>query len=152
MFDIDVKDGGYGEHAVWNTLIKCPTVKTILDVRDDKNYQAADIDFLVQTIKLQIIPVEVKTDFKAHETGNIVYELTTSGNEGCFAKTKARYIAYFIPRIQMVHMIRMSKLREYIKQIQPKEVRMGDYATGYLLKISDLKEKGIIETTYEGVV
>ena len=91
-----LKNGGYGEHAVWNMFNKMPKVRSVVDVREDKMFQSLDIDFLVENIDRQFSTIEVKTDYKAHETGNIVYEVTTSGNIGCFEKTKAKYKAYFV--------------------------------------------------------
>ena len=151
-FEQSLKNGSYGEHAVWNVLIKRPNVKTILDVRDDKNFQSMDIDFLMQTTDLQVVPIEVKTDYQAQETGNIVYELTTSGNIGCFEKTQAWYVAYFVPKKQEVHMIYVKRLRDFIKNHNLNVIRMGDYATGYLLPIEELKKNGVIVKTYEDVV
>ena len=151
-FEQSLKNGSYGEHAVWNVLIKRPNVKTILDVRDDKNFQSMDIDFLMQTTDLQVVPIEVKTDYQAQETGNIVYELTTSGNIGCFEKTQAWYVAYFVPKTKQVHMINVKALRKFIELNKPKEIRMGDNATGYLIPIANLIKAKVINHTYEGVM
>ena len=155
MFEDSLKEGGVGEHTVWNLLTdneKNPDIRFVFDVRKDKNYQKMDIDFLVENTNRQVIPFEVKTDMQAHETGNIVYELTTSGNVGCFVKTLAHVIAYYVPGNKQVHMIRVKKLREYVNKANLNEVRMGDNATGYLLPIEDLKNKGVIEKTFEGVM
>lgn len=152
MFEECLKTGGYGEHAIWNLFIKSPKVKSIVDVRDDKHFQELDIDFLVENLERQFTSIEVKTDFKAHETGNIVYEVSTSNNIGCFEKTQAQFIAYFIPESRQVHMISVSALRRYIDQVHPKEIRMGDNATGYLLPIEDLIKSKVIKITYEGVM
>ena len=151
-FDECLMTGGYGEHAVWNILTNQPKVRVIVDVRKDKRFQAKDIDFLVEDEKQQFTSVEVKTDFKAHETGNIVYELTTSGNVGCFEKTQADYIAYFVPKTKQVHMINVKALRWYIEQVKPSEIRMGDNATGYLIPIANLIKAKVINHTYEGVM
>ena len=152
MFDECLKTGGYGEHAVWNRLIKSKSVRSIVDVREDKNFQDKDIDFLVENIDRQFTPIEVKTDFKAHETGNIVYEVSTSNNIGCFEKTQASFIMYFIPGSQQVHVLSVKALRTYIEQTHPKEIKMGDNATGFLLPIEELRKSGVIKGTYEGVM
>lgn len=152
MFDESLKYGGYGEHAVWNLFIKQSWVKDIVDVRDDPHFQEQDIDFLLENNKRHFCPIEVKTDFKAHETGNVVYEVTTSGNIGCFEKTKARWIAYFIPKKRVVHLIDVAALRTYIHDIQPEKRKMGDNATGFLLPIADLEKAKVIFKTYEGVI
>lgn len=152
MFDDCLKTGGYGEHAVWNRLIKSKTVRSIVDVREDKAFQEKDIDFLIENLDRQFTPIEVKTDFQAHKTGNIVYEVSTSGNIGCFEKTEAKYIMYFIPESQQVHVLSVQALRKYIEDVKPKEIKMGDNATGFLLPIEDLRKHKVIKGTYEGVM
>ena len=152
MFANDLKAGGSGEHAVWNLFTKMQKVRNVVDVRDDKDFQEKDIDFLVENLDRQFTPIEVKTDFKAHETGNLVYEVTTSGHIGCFEKTQAKYIAYFIPKAEEVHLVDVKKLRSYIHSTQPEPRDMGDNAKGFLLPIEDLKKNKVIVTTYEGVI
>ena len=106
---------------------------------------------LVENNKRQFTAVEVKTDFKAHETGNLVYELSTSGNVGCFEKTNAKFIFYYIPRLRVVHVLSVSLLRKYVNERDLEAVKMGDYATGYLIPITDLEKTGVIKRTYKGV-
>lgn len=151
MFDKDLKDGEIGEHVVWNLLQKSSKVRNIVDVRQDKVFQSQDIDFFVENFDRQFTPIEVKTDFKAHETGNIVYEISTSGHLGCFEKTKAAYIYYYIPVSKIVYMIDVVALRTYIHQLRPEEKKMGDNATGFLLPIKDLLNAKVIKYTYKNV-
>ena len=151
-FQDSLREGGYGEHAIWNLFIKQPWVRNVVDVRDDKDFQEKDIDFLIEDRNRQFTPVEVKTDFKAHETGNIVYEATTSNHIGCFEKTQAKYIMYFIPEKKEAHMIDVVALRTYLHEVRPEEKKMGDNSTGFLLPIEDLKMRGVIRRTYEGVM
>lgn len=152
MFSEDLKEGGYGEHAIWNLFIKQPWVKSVVDVRDDKDFQEKDIDFLIEDKNRQFTPIEVKTDFQAHETGNIVYEVSTNNNIGCFEKTQAKYIMYYIPKSRVAHMINVIELRSYLHKVRPEEKKMGDNATGFLLPIKELVENGVIKRTYEGVM
>ena len=151
MFEESKNNGEYGEHTVWNLLMKTDDVRSVVDVRNDKHFQECDIDFLVENNKRQFTAVEVKTDFKAHETGNLVYELSTSGNVGCFEKTKAKFIFYYIPRLRVVYVLSVSLLRKYVNERDLEAVKMGDYATGYLIPITDLEKTGVIKRTYKGV-
>lgn len=74
----DMKKGELGEALVWNYLVNKDTIRQVTDVRKDKRYfNKEDVDFLVQTWNNWIYKVEVKTDFKAHETNNIFYEVST---------------------------------------------------------------------------
>jgi hypothetical protein len=151
-FEQSLATGGYGEHAVWNILTNQPKVRVVVDVRKDKRFQEKDIDFLVENTDQQFTSIEVKTDFKAHETGNIVYEATTSGHIGCFEKTQADYIAYFVPKSKKIYMIHVKALRTYLHQIKPEPVKMGDNATGFLIPLKDLEDNKVIKMVYEGVM
>ena len=151
MFSESLKEGEIGEHVVWNLLQKQSNIRSVVDVRQDKGFQEQDIDFLVENTKRQFFTVEVKTDFKAHETGNLVYELSSSGNIGCFERTQAKYIMYYIPASNVVHMIDVQELRTYIHKVRPEERLMGDNATGFLIPLLDLKREKVITYTYKGV-
>lgn len=151
-FEESKKYGEYGEHAVWNILSNESWVRNIVDVRQDEGFREQDIDFLVENLHRQFAGVEVKTDFKAHETGNLVYELTTSGHIGCFEKTQAKYIAYIVPKSHKVYLISVDSLRDYTRKNNLKEIRMGDNATGYLIPLGDLESDGVIVKTFEGVM
>ena len=152
MFSESLKEGESGEHLVWNILSKSKDVRSIVDVRQDKAFQEMDIDFLVEDGDRQFTPIEVKTDFKAQDTGNLVYEVQTSGHLGCFEKTQARFIYYYIPAQKVVYVIGVKAWRTYIHQVKPEERKMGDNATGFLLSIKELKEAKVIKKTYEGVM
>ena len=152
MFSESLKEGETGEHAVWNVLIKQKWIRNVVDVRDDKNFQEQDIDFWIENTERQFASVEVKTDYKAHETGNIVYEVQTSGSLGCFEKTKAKYIAYYIPANKVVYLINVVNLRTFIHKLRPEERSMGDSARGFLIPIKDLERAGdVIVRKFEGV-
>lgn len=152
MFSESLKEGESGEHVVWNLLQKQKNVRSVIDVRLDRGFQSKDIDFLVEDDQRQFFTVEVKTDFKAHETGNLVYELSTSGNIGCFEKTEAKFIFYYIPANKTVHMIDVIALRTYIHKVRPEERKMGDNATGFLIPIQDLTKAKVIKKTIKGVM
>lgn len=152
MFSESLREGESGEHVVWNLLQKSDTVRSIVDVRLDKEFQDKDIDFLVENNKRQFTSIEVKTDLKAHETGNLVYELSTSNHIGCFEKTEAKYIMYYIPASKIVHMIDVRELRNYVYTNRPDEIRMGDNATGFLIPLKDLIKANVIKRTYKGVM
>ena len=151
MFNESLKEGAMGEHVVWNLFNKHPGVRSVVDVREDKGFQEKDIDFLIEDTHRQFTPVEVKTDLKAHETGNIVYELSTSTHMGCFEKTQAKYIMYYVPHDKTVYRIDVKALRTYINEKRPEEKDMGDNATGFLIPIKDLQTHGVIKQTYKGV-
>lgn len=151
MFEKSLKEGEYGEHTVWNLLQKQPKVRNVIDVRDCIKHQEKDIDFLVETINRQFYSVEVKSDYKAHESGNMVYEFSSSGKLGCFERTEADFIFYFIPQNREVHMVNVKALRQYVRKTRPEERKMGDASTGFLLPIKDLIKNKVIKYTYTDV-
>jgi hypothetical protein len=151
MFNESLTEGASGEHVIWGLLSKNDKVRSIVDVRQDKGFQEKDIDFLVESVDRQFTPIEVKTDFKAQDTGNIVYEVSTNGNMGCFEKTQAKFIYYYIPALKVVHVLGVKSLRTYLHSVKPEEVKMGDNATGFLIPISDLQKANVIKGTYKGV-
>lgn len=138
-----------GEFAVWNYFNSLKTVKEILDVRDDKRFQQMDVDFLLLDVNRQVSWIEVKTDFRADKTGNFVYETSTSGNIGCFEKTRADVIAYYVPSSNNLYLLNVSALRNYVRTHELKTVKMGDNATGYLLDIGDLERTNVISSRVE---
>ena len=152
-FENSLKNGGIGEHVFWNHYIHMEDVRSIVDVRDDRQFQEYDVDFLVEVRNRQFLWYEVKTDFKAHETGNIVYELSTAGHIGCFEKTKAQYIAYYVVHSEILYIISVKCLRQFVRfPVEPlQKVKMGDHAEGYKLPIADLIKYKVIKQIFEGV-
>lgn len=150
-FKESLKDGGVGEHVIWNLFIKMDNVRNVIDVRDDKFFQEADVDFLVEQTNRQFTWIEVKTDFKAHETGNICYELSTNGNMGCLEKSKAKYVVFYLPLAETAYLTDLRALRTYIYTLHPKVVRAGDNAECVLVKIDELIKEKIIVRTWKGV-
>lgn len=151
-FNESLKSGLIGELIVWNALGHLESVKRVIDVRDDKRFQMMDVDFLVEMSSRQYIWLEVKTDYKATETGNIAYELRTSGNIGCFEKTKADVIAYYVPTSGYIYLIKAKELRMYVRNANYPIRRMGDASEGYLLPISELERDGVIYYEYQAEV
>ena len=80
-----------------------------------------------------------------------MYEVSTSGHIGCFEKTKATYIYYYIPARKVLYMIDVKGFRTYLQKARPEEKKMGDNATGCLIPIDDLIKARVIKHTYEGV-
>ena len=151
-FKDSITTGGIGEHVVWNVLNNKPNVRQVVDVRLDKRFQEMDVDFMIENNQRQFYYIEIKTDQHGHETGNIVYEKTTSGNIGCLEKTKADYIFFYIVGSQKLLIVRIDKLREYIKKNKRlRLIPMGDNGECYLLNIDDLRRQKVIEEEMEGI-
>lgn len=142
-FQKDLKVGKAGEDVVLDFLKVNGSTKNVLDVREDKLFQELDIDFIQETLYSELRKIEVKTDTLAHKTGNLAYEHTSNkyyNTLGCFEKTKADYIFYYLSEIKSVYILKVSELRNYVRlnKNRLREVSMGDSALGYLIKLEDL--------------
>lgn len=141
-FELDLDRGKSGEEIVLEWLKANPNVKNIIDVREVQGCQEEDVDFII-FLQNDIIKLEVKTDFMAHNSGNIPFEIISNveaNTKGCLAKTKADFVCFYIYENKEMLFIPMVKLRRYIKQNEStlRYTVMGDNAEGYLLKIKDL--------------
>lgn len=137
-FAEDLSEGKVGEKIVRSVLESSGKFEHVLDCSDDKYFQSKDIDILGFASDGHIAKYEVKTDRKAHETGNIVWEQTTSGNIGCLAKSEADFIMYYIEGNGRIYCFNTSRMRAFVKRKNQRLVRMGDNAEGYLLNIKEL--------------
>lgn len=146
-FKIDLKVGKIGEEKCLNFLNENEKVYETVDVRNDKFWQMHDVDFIATLKNGEIIKIEVKTDTLAHITGNIAYEHTSNKynkSMGCFKKTKADFIFYYLSQTDELYQINMEMLRQYVDEHEFKDVNMGDMALGYLINIKILKENEIM--------
>lgn len=137
-FAEDLSFGREGEAVVRNLLESSGNFESIIDCSNDKYFQQKDIDVLALVNDGHIAKYEVKTDRKAHETGNIAFELATNGNIGCLAKTEADYVMYYIEGNGKLYCFNARQMRRYLRQNRFKLYRMGDNAEGYLLNINQL--------------
>lgn len=145
----DVKRGNIGELVVYDYLMGLENIKAILDVRKDKRYfNKEDVDFLIMDLKNNIYKAEIKTDYKAHETNNIFYEIQTLQDKGCFNRTKSDIVYYYIPESNVLLRIDVYKIKKYVSDNRNilKLISGGDYGTsGYLLNIDDLEKADILK-------
>lgn len=137
-FEKDLQFGEIGERVAWLELLESPKIKQVMDVRHDQFFQDRDIDFLTLKPNGDVDRWEVKTDRQAHQTGNIVFETKSNSNEGCLARSQAQWIWYHLEATGEDIIIDFAKLKGYVLHKQPKEVPMGDNASGYLLNIQEL--------------
>lgn len=137
-FAEDLSFGREGEAVVRNLLESSGNFDYVIDCSNDKYFQQKDIDVLALVNDGHIAKYEVKTDRKAHETGNIAFELATNGNIGCLAKTEADYVMYYIEGNGKLYCFNARQMRQYLERHRFKLYRMGDNAEGYLLNINML--------------
>lgn len=146
-FADSIKYGNLGELIVIDYFVHHKGIKEVFDVRDDKRFQNMDVDFLLMNLDRSVTWLEVKTDFRADETGNFVYECISSKYQnsiGCFEKTQSDIIGYYVPNSGKLYLINTNALKNYVRTHSLKEIQMGDNALGYLLEIGDLERTGVI--------
>tara|TARA_Y100000310_G_scaffold342145_1_gene443984 strand:+ start:74 stop:604 length:531 start_codon:yes stop_codon:yes gene_type:complete len=97
-----------------NSISKTINVK---NVEDDKNYQKNDIDLVwnyKKDNKELMISVEVKTD--KYTTGNFWLETLSNKKlktQGCFVKSKARYLFYYFTGWDSMYIIPLKRAKEW---------------------------------------
>lgn len=137
-----LRDGTVGEYITWNRFIKEPWCKQIVDVRDDAFFREMDVDFLLEDKDRQFHWLEVKTDSMTARTGNIAYEKTSNkriDSTGCFEKTRAEWIAYYVPDLQKIFLLSADALRGMANSGRFPLIDMGDNALGYLIPVETIK-------------
>ena len=144
-FHSDINIGQKGENIIYDYLMNHPSTDNVINVSNDKWFQQFDIDFVQINGSGDVNKIEVKTDRLAHKTGNMVYEIWSDRriySKGCFEKTEADYIFYFLINTNIIYIFDTLELRDWVKKHETKlnRTNMGDYAVGYLIPLNDLKE------------
>lgn len=157
-FQKDLEFGKKGEGLMRKRILG---FKNIVDVRDISNSRKGiddDIDFELLYADGHTSTVEIKTDLMAHKTGNFAYEEYSHKNPGCFARTKADHILYFIYQTGEVYVLNPVKFRAFIAEMKQDKKKaaslrvratgMGEGAFGYLVPIAVLKKTDVFEAMF----
>ena len=144
-FHSDSEIGNKGENIIYDYLWKHKSTLKIVDVSRDEWFQQFDIDFLQIDIQNNINKIEVKTDRLADKTGNMVYEIWSDRRiyaKGCFEKTEADYIFYYLINTKVLYIFNTQELRTWVNKHENElwQTYMGDFAIGYVIRLSDLKD------------
>ena len=149
-FVTDIQIGNNGEKIIYDYLIRHPSTFNVINVSNDVWFQQFDIDLIQITTDYDINKIEVKTDRIADKTGNMVYEVYSDKRtytKGCLEKTEADYIFYYLINTNILYIFNTHELRQWILEHQ-RELRlseMGDFALGYVIPLSKLKDISIKE-------
>lgn len=111
--------GKRGEEHIIEYLNNSDNVKKIVDVRDIREYQKMDVDFLVTFADGIERKIEVKTD--TYKSGNIYYEVISSEESdtlGCFEKTEADYLFYYFVNWGYLYILGMGEYRKWFQEKQ----------------------------------
>lgn len=112
----------------------------IVDVSDDSAWRKLGIDRVLKLPDGRKVPVEYKTDFIAHRTGNLIFEtvsVDTTGAPGWGLSSKAEYLVYLLAETKVVYLIWLPELRRWvlarIKRFREVVADNGSYRTLSLL-------------------
>ena len=116
-FNKSINVGDYGEQIIKSYFKKNPNVSNVTDVSQDKKYQDADIDFLVELKNGENISVELKTD--TYDTGNIFYEAISNKEYnvlGCMIKSKAKCLFYYFIKTKELYIIDFKAYKKWVNK------------------------------------
>ena len=137
--------GQNGENIIYDYLMNHPSTDSVINVSNDTWFQQFDIDFIQVDGNGGVNKIEVKTDRLADKTGNMVYEYWSDRRTfsvGCFEKTQADYIFYYLINTKVLYIFNTQKLREWVHKRKDKlwQTCMGDFALGYVIPLNELKD------------
>ena len=145
MFNTDIQIGNKGENIIYDYLMNHPSTDSVVNVSNDMWFQQFDIDFIQVDGNGGVNKIEVKTDRLADKTGNMIYEYWSDRrifSVGCFEKTQADYIFYYLINTKVLYIFNTQELREWVHKRKDKlwQTCMGDFALGYVIPLNDLKD------------
>ena len=151
------KLGRIGEAVAESYFNSLDTVKISYSVRNQKEFQAKDIDLIVEREDSNTYSVEVKTD--SYISGNMFYETYSDVMEkklGCLEISEADYLFYYFinPSFRSAYIFDIKELRNWVNEhkveYKPKRVlNKGFISEGYALPlerlVADLKSIDVID-------
>lgn len=117
-FSGDLEFGKIGERKVIKKLKSYRNVKEVRDISNTKRGIEDDIDIELLYADGHVSSVEIKTDTMAHKTGNIAYEELSHKNPGCFARTKADHLIYYLIHTGEAYVLNPEKFRNFITEMK----------------------------------
>ena len=167
-YPVDLKYGKIGEKDFENHFEKCnKNGYSIFDVREFKEYQKIDIDYVIDIKGEKQLPpvedvlkedryikIEVKLDSRANDTGNIPYEMISHSSSGWCVTTKSDYVYIVLVEKDGVNIIKrgwinMKRWHEFCanrncnKKISYIVSENG--IVDLLCKMSDLENNGVLK-------
>lgn len=115
-------------------------------VADDKNYWGKDIDFIVTNPRTgETRTIEVKTDTRLYETGNLYIELKnvhSKGGKGWYYFSEADIIAYcdYSAPDREIYLFSFEDLRATVHKREYATAKCGTDSKGILVPLRELKE------------
>lgn len=126
IFTGSLKRGEIGEEIFISSLAGSKAVKKVYDVRNSARHQDADIDFIIDLNRTNLlsdlagstrVSVELKTDFTVYQ--NLYYEKSSCyelHTAGCMEKTKADVLIYYYIRQNFFYVLKTDSFRDWVHE------------------------------------
>lgn len=155
----DLEFGEVHEAEVVEFLGKFSNIKQCIPVGKSQMGMDEDVDAILIYKNGTKQLAEIKTDSRAQITGNLAYEKYSCYRNGgayttpgCFARTAAPYIYYYVPAERAVHMLDVKRFREVVdygeRQGFKKLYSMGQSAKGFLYPVDKLYKYGVCKASW----
>ena len=141
-FKGDLRFGKLCEDVIRRFLMHYVDVDDVRDISNSNRGIKDDIDFEIVYRDGHTSTAELKSDMQAHKTGNIAYEELSHKNPGCFARTKADHIIYYLTETGVAYVLNPHKLRAFVAEMKADERKAGGAyleATGIVKKLDDFE-------------
>lgn len=106
-----------GEEIVFHHISRQKNIKEIRDVRNIREYQQKDIDYILVTTDDKEVSIEIKTD--SYDSPNIFFETMScieTNSIGCMYKTQAKYLYYYFLKTNELYIFDMAKYRDWVTE------------------------------------
>lgn len=139
-FNKDLERGKVGEKLVAAALTA--RGHTVTDLSDNWEYRRKDIDFLLTSASGQQTYLEVKTDDRSEQTGNLFIEYSNSNNvkhnyQGWYCYCEATFLAFVQQSKHIAHIVSRYDLINNINNNNYKTAASCN-SCGFLMPISAL--------------
>ena len=137
----DLARGKRGEKLVYDALTARGSI--ITDLRDDREARFNDIDFLLEKDG-KTTTLEVKTDFRSEETGNLFIEYENSNNKshkykGWYCYCKAQYLCFVQETARKAYIVLFDELKQTLKKNTFRTANSKN-AVGFLFPLTRLAQ------------
>lgn len=154
-FEESLEIGEIGEYAFYEYMNYIDSDIDVVDVRNDKIYQAKDIDYLVYSDNEDMYSVEIKTDclvgkMKVSKYRRFFIEDVQNiriGSDGFFRYCEADILAYYDSIKELMYLVDWNDLKDYINYFYHNnydssrvEYVKGHNSLGYGVYIDKCKE------------
>lgn len=118
-----MKKGKKGEEKVFNYLNTLDNIIHVIDLSEEQNFRTPDIDAVIITKKFIPYTIEIKSDARIDETGNVWWEThrmydNAGYYEGWVTRSKAEYLLIYCSKTDNLYIFNFELLRNKISELK----------------------------------